>query len=310
MYDRIVVPIPEGAGADALDRARLLARVLNSKLTLLHVHNPREAPAELEGLPQYRYQHVLESWDGRDADAQAREAEWLARLADRIARREPGLVVGSRVVHAPLARCVRPDGERVLAVVAVDDAAEPLDLAAQQLIRSCGVPVLLHRPEHSVLPIRRILVALDGSPFSEESLGPAIELARSTGARITLAEVVTHHSGLVRMLHPAERTVAAAERSLRDAAARVPAGLGHVELRVIEHQSPTDGILREAEREDIDLVAMATHGRGGLRRLLFGSVAERVIVSSPVPVLVFRPQAMGADTHDVDWPAGSVSAGS
>lgn len=298
MYDRIVVPTPEDAGPDALDRPRRLARALSCRLTLLHVHEPQEAPDQLEGLPQYRYQHVVERWDGRDTDAQVREAEWLARLADDVAALEPGLEVSSRVVHAPLARCLRPDGERVLAMVAAGDAegGGALDLAAQELVRRSGVPILLYRPAMADRPIRRILVALDGSPFSEEAVAPAVHLARSTGAGITLAEVVTRHSGLVRMLHPAERTAESARRSLREVAERIPATSGQVELRVVEHASAADGILLEAQRGDIDLIAMATHGRGGLRRLLLGSVAESVIAASPVPILVVRPQAMEAET--------------
>ncbi len=308
MYDRIIVPVPEGAGPDALDRPRTLARVLGCELTLLHVHQPREAPAELEGLPQYRYQHVVETWDKRDGDAEAREVEWLAGLADEVRSADPGLEVGSRVVLAPLARCVHAEGERVLAMVPAGDPIDPdLDVAAQELIRTCGIPVLLHRPDMEILPIRRILVTLDGSSFSEEALVPAVELARVVGARLTLAEVVTRHSGLVRMFHPAERTADAAERSLRVAAEHIPPSLGPVEMRVVEHGSAAGGILDEARRDDIDLIVMATHGRGGLRRIMLGSVAESVVAASPIPVLVYRPQAMGVERLDADRGAGSLA---
>jgi nucleotide-binding universal stress UspA family protein len=116
MYDRIIVPVEEGADVELLERPRLLARALNCPLTLLHVHRPREAPSELEGLTQYRYQHVVESVGWQDSEAEAREAEWLADLADAVAGQDPELDVTSRVVHAPLSRCVHGEDEKVLVV--------------------------------------------------------------------------------------------------------------------------------------------------------------------------------------------------
>jgi nucleotide-binding universal stress UspA family protein len=305
MYDRIIVPVEEGAKVESLERPRLLARAVNCELTLLHVHRPREAPAELEGMTQYRYQHVVETWDGQDTEAEAREAEWLADLADGVARLDPELDVSSRVVHAPLARCVHADDEKVLVMAAVGTDHHGLDPTAQELVRTCGVPVLLLRPEMSLLPIRRVLVALDGSSFSEEALAPAIELARAMGASLSLLEVVTRHSGLVRLLHPAERSAESAERSLRAVAERIPPELSPVEVRVLEHGSATGGILLEAKRGGVDLIAMATHGRGGFRRILLGSVAENVIQAAAVPVLVYRPQGVGAHA-----PAGPFAGSS
>jgi nucleotide-binding universal stress UspA family protein len=296
MYDRIIVPVDEGATLDSLDRALQLARAVNAELTLLHVHRPREAPTELEGLPQYRYQHVVETWDERDSEAEAREVEWLADLADRAAALDPEPRISSRVVHAPLSHCIDRDGEKLLAVAPADGPNDDrLRPTVQELVRTCGVPVLLFSVEMRVLPVRRILVTLDGSRFSEEAMGPACDLARAAGAKISLLEVVTRHSGLVRLLHPAERSAESAERSLEEARNRVPPELGPADVTVVEHASAAGGILLEAKRGDVDVIAIATHGRGGLRRLLLGSVAESVLQGSPVPVLLYRPRGVGAD---------------
>jgi nucleotide-binding universal stress UspA family protein len=296
MYDRIIVPVEEGATLESLDRAMDLARAVNAELTILHVHRPREAPTELEGLPQYRYQHVVERWDEHDAEAEAREVEWLADLADRVAALDPELKVSSRVVHAPLAHCIDREDEKLLAVAPADgpddDRLRPTVL---ELIRTCGVPVLLFSAEMEMLPVRRILVTLDGSRFAEEAMGPACDLARATGARLSLLEVVTRHSGLVRLLHPAERSAEAAERSLDEARGRIPPELGPVDVQVVENASAAGGILAEARRGGADVIAIATHGRGGLRRFLLGSVAENVLRESPVPVLLFRPRGVGAN---------------
>lgn len=295
MYDRIIVPIEEGADRDSLDHARPLARELGCELTLLHVHHPQEAPAELEGLPQYRYQGVVESWDERDLAAEELEIQWLRSLADAVAEEEPELKVTSRLVHAPLSRALKEEGESVLVLAPAGYAElDGLERTIQEILRAGGVPVLLFRPEVDMLPIRRILVALDGSPFSGEILEPALELARATGARISLLEVVTRRTGLVGLLRPGDRSAETAERSLREVRSRVPEELGAVDVRVVEMGNAAAGIATETRREDIDLVAMATHGRGGLRRLLLGSVAETVVRSSHVPVLLYRPLGAGA----------------
>lgn len=290
MYDRIVVPIEEGARADTLEEARALARTLGCRLTLLHVHHVQEAPSELEGLPQYRYQGVVESWDERDLEAEAREVEWLAELASGVAEEEPELEVSGRVVHAPLTRRLSPGEETVLVLASAEDVhIDGLNRTLQELLRGGGVPVLLFKPGMRTLPIHRILVTLDGSHFSEEVLGPALDLARAVGARLSLIEVVTRSGGLARLLRPADRSAESADRFLRDVRGRIPEDLGAVDVRVVEKGNPAAGIIGEANREDIDLVAMATHGRGGFRRLILGSVAEAVVRNSRVPVLLYRP---------------------
>lgn len=294
MYDRIIVPIEEGA-TESLNQARPLARQLGCELTLLHVHHPQEAPEELEGLPQYRYQGVVESWDERDLEAEAHEVEWLAAMAEEVAADEPKLAVSSRVVHAPLARSLGAEDESVLVMAPAQDVhIDGLNRTVAELLRGGGVPILVCRPDFRLLPIRRMLVTLDGSSFSEEVLDPALEFARATGARLSLLEVVTRSFGLVRLLRPAERSAESAERFLRNVRSKIPDEYGSVDVRVVEQGNAAAGIVRETRREDVDLVAMATHGRGGFRRLVLGSVAESVIRGAQVPVLLYRPVGVEA----------------
>lgn len=302
MYDRIIVPIEEGA-TEPPAQARSLALALGCELTLLHVHHAREAPTELEGLPQYRFQGVVESWDDRDLEAEAHEVEWLATLAAEVAAAEPGLTVSSRVLHAPLARTLRTDESVLIVAPAEDVHIDGLNRTVLELLRGGGLPILVYPPDVSLLPIRRMLVSLDGSGFSEEILGPALDLARATGARVSLLEVVTRSGGLVRLIRAGERSAESAERSLREVRSRIPQEYGSVDVRVVEEGNPAAGIVKETRREDVDLVAMATHGRGGLRRLVLGSVAESVVRGAQVPVLLFRP--MGAVAERGGGPARS-----
>ena len=61
--------------------------------------------------------------------------------------------------------------------------------------------------------------------------------------------------------------------------------------RVVVNQSPAAAILEEARGHEIDLIALETHGRGGLARLCLGRVADKVVRGAQTPVLVHRPQA-------------------
>lgn len=289
MYDRIVVAVDESDGEGGLVLGRALARRLGAALTLLHVHHTLEAPAELEGLPQYRYQHVVETWDGLDSEEEAHEVEWLARKAAEVATAEPGVVVTSRVVHVSLARALQTPGERVMVVAAA--AAGGPGPAAQEIIRAGGVPVLLIHPDGdgSATAIDHVLIALDGSRFSEEIVGPALDLAVALEARVSLVEIVPSYHGISRLLHAGARSPEAAEAFLRDVRQRMGPQRDAVDLRVVEAGSPAAALVGEARRQEGTMLAMATHGRGGFRRMLLGSVAERVIRESARPVLVLRP---------------------
>ena len=138
----------------------------------------------------------------------------------------------------------------------------------------------------------RILVPTDGSGGTRRAVEHAVDLAAIHGATLHGLYVVNTASyasfsteatweGIGDMLREEGRR--AVEEITDLAAARdVP-----VETAVIDG-SPSSEIVRYAEREGCDLVVMGTHGRGGIDRLLLGSVAERVVRSSDVPVLTIR----------------------
>lgn len=136
----------------------------------------------------------------------------------------------------------------------------------------------------------RILVPTDGSAGMARVVGHAADLARVHGAQLHLLYVVntasfanlpmeTSWEGVSDMLR--EEGEAALDQAER-AAGDVPTARAMVE------GTPSREITRYAEHENCDLVCMGTHGRGGLDRLLLGSVAERVVRCSEVPVLTVR----------------------
>ncbi len=177
--------------------------------------------------------------------------------------------------------------------------------------------------------MKKILVPLDGTPFSEGVLQPVADLARATGATVELLSVrrtsevrSTPAARTMPEMIPAgapsgtrlslpspaetmpptaesrEQAVERAEAELRDyllACAERLAGVA-VTVHPVVADDPAEVIIARARAEQVDLIAMATHGRGGLAHLIIGSVAERVIRSGAAPVLVVRPGTRPAST--------------
>jgi nucleotide-binding universal stress UspA family protein len=137
---------------------------------------------------------------------------------------------------------------------------------------------------------RCILVPLDGAAGSEAVLPEVERLARAEGAGIRLlhvarpVEVVTADDRIVRY---ADQEVARIREEVGAYLTRAAAALSGLDVQVaVRFGDPVEEIVREAREAGADLVAMATHRRGGLQRLLEGSVAERVARTTRVPVLL------------------------
>jgi nucleotide-binding universal stress UspA family protein len=172
---------------------------------------------------------------------------------------------------------------------------------ADEVLRHATVPVLLVSascergwPTEAGL---RVLVPLDGSELAEVALGPAREIAAGPGAGLSLLRAVqplayTEADGAAEVLRLQEEVeLADASRYLEDVAARQPAGLEAVSLHTVVGQ-PATQINEIARGQRVDLIAMATHGRGGLARLVLGSVATNVLQHTNVPLLLVRPSAI------------------
>jgi nucleotide-binding universal stress UspA family protein len=140
-----------------------------------------------------------------------------------------------------------------------------------------------------------ILVPLDGSPLAEQAL-PYAQALLAPGAELTLLEVVEGpepiHGMSGRLLVPVEDVQRMLERQAHDDLEKAEAMLRGEQTRArleVARGNPAVEILRVAAEQRVDLIAMTTHGRGALGRWVFGSVADRVARSSPVPVLLVRP---------------------
>src|SRR5262245_54911155 len=130
----------------------------------------------------------------------------------------------------------------------------------------------------------RILVPTDFNPPSDAALSYARLLGKTFDASLHLLHVAGPRSTVPRQPVESPDAVATALRELRDrltAEDRSP----HVAVLVVEAPDPAGQIVRTAGSIDAALIVMGTHGRGGVARLLLGSVAEKVVRTAPCPVL-------------------------
>ncbi|MFW6206244.1 MAG: universal stress protein, partial [Gemmatimonadota bacterium] len=172
-------------------------------------------------------------------------------------------------------------------------------------IRHCMIPILLVRPSEetreigpdSDREIRRVLAALDGSETAETALRDAFELGITADASLVLVHalqppVAAASPYLPHTIQLTHDEMQAREDHMRHYLEQVAAGewLGDrpTDVRVRVDYHPAPAILELSEEENADLIALGTHGRGGLRRLILGSVADKVIRGTHRPVLVHR----------------------
>ncbi|MFW6126223.1 MAG: universal stress protein [Chloroflexota bacterium] len=151
----------------------------------------------------------------------------------------------------------------------------------------------------------RILVCLDGSDLAEQVLPYVTEQASRFHSTVVLLEVVRPSSSFVTPVAPGAGPAAPvftqedANRVLREEQeaesylARIAQRLGERGLGVewvTRYGDPGTGVVTYAAEGNVDLIALATHGRGGLGRLVFGSVADHVLRQSGLPILLIRPR--------------------
>ncbi len=311
MYRSLLVPLDGSPFAEhALPLALGLARRAGAALQLVTVVNP--LVAAYLGVP---YDPELEAVAG------GRKHAYLDDTARRM-RELSAVPVSTAVLEGaiPAALCAHTAGGDTDLVVMATHGRGPLSRfwlgsVADELVRRLPVPVLLVRPGEGEVDLAQepelgpVLVPLDGSPLAEEVLAPAGDLARLLGVNITLLRVVKPvPASDIPDDPPAEREAQAllnrtrevhreviheASSYLLGVAERLRAEGLHVGTRVTVQEQPAAAILSEAEATGAGLIAVTTHGRRGLVRVLMGSVADKVVRGAPIPVLVHRAFGIG-----------------
>ena len=142
-----------------------------------------------------------------------------------------------------------------------------------------------------------ILLPLDGSPLAEHAIPYAEDLARKTGAKLTIMSCVEPYVITVPVVPtpiPAYGIDTDVETLANDRleyleSVREAIHEEGMDVDVALHRGrPPDEILRTVEEKGADLIVMTTHGRSGISRFIYGSVAERVLHGAKVPVLLIR----------------------
>lgn len=310
MYHRLLIPLDGSTAAEhALPWAMSLARRHGATLQIVHVHVPLWGVYGERGGP---YDETT------DRALRERERGYVAAVVERLAA-AGDISLSSALLDGPVAEAISRHAAATEAdlLIMTTHGRGPLarfwlGSVADALVRQATIPILFVRPQEAVPDltvepvIRRMLIPLDGSDLAEQILEPALALSADVQTEYTLLRVVQAllpghpisagaqvgglHEPLLNPLQTLQhQELAAAQDYLARIAARLQSRSPNLHTRVVAQERPADAILAEAAAHAIDLIALATQGRGGWRRLLLGSIADKVLRSAAVPMLVYRP---------------------
>ncbi|MCB8942888.1 MAG: universal stress protein [Ardenticatenaceae bacterium] len=173
-----------------------------------------------------------------------------------------------------------------------------LGSVTERVLRQAPCPVLVIREDK---PLQHMLITLDGSELSETALQPGVEVAARLGSQLTLFSVESSEElnpTFVAELEKVETGLGArtiedyyhrTENYLQRLVARLPQEVAQVTDTAPRVGPVTDTILDFIEADKVDLVVMATHGRSGLQRWVYGSITEKIMRSAKCAMLIVRP---------------------
>jgi nucleotide-binding universal stress UspA family protein len=309
MLDSLLIPLDGSEFSEhTLPYARAVARASGARVHLAHVHVPHP-PEDLLLNPQFQFEGV--DMGEYDQEYRSEEKDYLKDVASRF-KDQTGVEVVGELLEGDVLESIQSYADRASTDLILMSTHGRTGLSrfwlgsvADDLVRNLTLPILLVPPgedetEAAADPhFDHILVPLDGSPWGESILGPALDLGWKAGARFTLLHVVPTSRVVGARTYPVpmghlEERRARAKEYLSGLAERLSAQNVEVECKVVDHSSPARAILVMADAADVDLIALATHGHRALTRAVLGSVADKVVRASSRPVLVQRPPMEGS----------------
>ncbi len=283
-------PFSEGALPVAIDLAK---RVTGGEVHLAFVYEP---VIDAQGVPPVdpTYGKVIQ--DG-----------YRTLLDEVIARhRTEGVALSGEVLVGPVVHLLADHAKELAADLIVLTSHGRgglsrfwLGSTAEGLARHAEVPILLLRPEEhrgiTHLDARHVLVPLNGTGFGEAVLDIACSVAGTEGTTYHLVHVIPPVPTLLsaastthdKQIFGARATVA--KEYLRTMAERLRTRGAAVETELLTGEHVGGRLLAYLDEKPFDLVAMATHGRHGVGRVLIGSVADKILRGTHIPLLLFRP---------------------
>lgn len=297
MIANVLVPLDGSQLAErAIPYAATLARAAQARLRLLHVMPDTPAAAA----------------SGKELDVAAR----LEMLAGQLRARDVQATAHTVTGESPATAIVHAASDPPADVVVMSTHGRSgigrwlYGSVAEAVLQQLDVPVLLI-PASSRHPWSedrppKILVPLDGSDLSEAALGPARLLREVIDGDLLLMRVIESGASAVWTFDPTSvgigrRTGTGLEeaRQYLESITTVPGPAGRRIDVLVDEGDPSVVIGATAQREDVDLIVMATHGRTGVARMTMGSVATTTLQRAHVPILMVRPPELANRTRKV-----------
>jgi nucleotide-binding universal stress UspA family protein len=310
MYRSLLVPLDGSSFSEhALPLALSIARRAGAAVHVIHVHPPWTT-----AYPEV----ALTLDDSLEQLTKQHEHAYLNNIVNRLKAISP-VPISSSLVEGEVPEMIRAAVTSTGAdlVVMTTHGRSPLGRfwlgsVADHLVRDLPAPFLLIRlhgepPDPAQEPVlKQLLLPLDGSPLAEQMIEPAVALGTLMDADYTLVRIIGPPTPwtfqgdggslgervrvmLDRIDELQHQLQQEAANYLDQVAERLRQRSLRVATRVVVAEQPAAAILHEASPPAVDLIALETHGRRGLSRVLLGSVADKVIRGAAVPVLVQRP---------------------
>lgn len=297
----VVVPLDGSPFAEhALPCAAAIARAARARLRLVLVHQLPPPPTDRESLKIYTSLEVA---------VRRSQRAYLREVASRL-RQRWGLQVTAVSPDGPIGptvlRYIREAGADLVVMSTHGRGAlgrALLGSVADEVVRTATVPVLLVRPPGEEPPAEtewspgEILVPLDGSRLAEGALEPAADLARLLGAKLALVQVIVPIATITDPPLPFpsgydEHLTGIRRVEAQDYLDDIAEGLREKGVAAsgaaVVNGSAAGALVDLSRPGRAGLIVIASHGHGGLRRLALGSVADRLVRTAAVPVLVVR----------------------
>jgi nucleotide-binding universal stress UspA family protein len=312
MYQRMLLPLDGSELAEvALSYAKGIASRFGLELLLLHVAGKGEA----ESLPLHQ------AYIDQTSDRLRRE---MAEVQGKTGG-QPVAVKGEVGVGYPAEEILRYAAEKEVDLILMATHGRSgvrrwvLGSVADKVLRSAALPVLLVRagmPKDTAYErwsSPRILVPLDGSELAELVLPHVEALASpqgSTGAEVVLVGIceplvmppVTTPETSVNWGTAADEYMAKSKKTTERYLSKVQKGLTDAGLKVsleVLEGDPATEIIDYAGKRQVNLIVMATHGRSGIGRWAYGSVAQKVLHGGSSPILLVRPPSSPSITPKI-----------